>query len=139
MPIFYSLIARNNDTILVESNMSSGNYPQLTVKYLKSNKAGDGFKTFASQEYVTLSVWIIMNSYSYYLFNEKPLTYLCLCEAGFSKTKCLTFLKDIRNQFMQMTSEDEREYTMAYGLNQRFENIMSERIVIFGWNCGDMK
>lgn len=66
------------------------------------------------------------------------MTYLCLCESGFSKTKCLTYLKDIRNKFVQMTSEDEREHAMAYGLNQRFENIMAERIVIFEWICGDI-
>lgn len=50
MPIFYSLVARNNETILVEANTSSGNYPQVTMKYLKSNKSGDGYKTFANQE-----------------------------------------------------------------------------------------
>ena len=51
MPIFYALIARNNDTPLVQADLSTGNYPQITLKYLKGNKSGDGFKTFANQEY----------------------------------------------------------------------------------------
>lgn len=50
MSIFYSLIARNNDTILAEADVSSGNYPQVTLKVLKNNKTGTGFKTFANQE-----------------------------------------------------------------------------------------
>ena len=50
MPIFYSLIARDNTSILVQADISKGNYPQLTMKYLKSNNYGDGFKTFSNQE-----------------------------------------------------------------------------------------
>jgi len=51
MTIFYSLIARNNDVILVEADTSSGNYPQITLRILKSNDdSGDGFKTFSNSE-----------------------------------------------------------------------------------------
>jgi len=116
MPIFYSLIVRNNDIPLVQADLSSGNYPQLTLKFLKSNKSGDGFKTFASQDYV------------YYMYNERPYTYLCLCEAGFSKFKCLTFLKDIRDQFVRTFADDERGAAIAHGLSRSFETVLRDRM-----------
>jgi len=119
MPIFYSLIVRDNDTPLVQADLSSGNYPQITLKYLKSNKSGDGFKTFANQDYV------------YYMLNERPYTYLCLCEAGFSKFKCLTFLKDIREQFVRTFTDDQRGVAIAHGLSKHFETIMKDRMKYF--------
>jgi len=114
MPIFYSLIAKDNDVILVEADTSSGNYPQITLKVLKTNAYGNGFKTFANSEY------------TYYLYNESPFTYLCLCETGFSKIKSLTFLKDIRDKFMQQFTIEQRESAITYSLNNRFERILKE-------------
>jgi len=50
MSIFYSLIAKDNDVILVEADTTSGNYPQVTLKVLKTNGSGNGFKTFVNSE-----------------------------------------------------------------------------------------
>jgi hypothetical protein len=50
MSIFYALIAKKNSTILVDADLSSGNYPQLTIKVLERNKLTPGLKTFVSQE-----------------------------------------------------------------------------------------
>jgi len=51
MTIFYSLIARDNDVILVEADTSSGNYPQITLRILKTNdESENGFKTFSNAE-----------------------------------------------------------------------------------------
>jgi len=63
------------------------------------------------------------------MYNERPYTYLCLCEAGFSKFKCLTFLKDIRDQFVRTFTDDERGVAIAHGLSRSFETILRDRMV----------
>jgi len=72
----------------------------------------------------------LINSYVYYMYNERPYTFLCLCEAGFSKFKCLTFLKDIRDQFVRSFTDDERGGAIAHGLSRSFETILKDRMVI---------
>lgn len=51
MPIFYSLIARDASVTLVEADSLSGNYPQITLKVLKENASGSGFKVVSNSEY----------------------------------------------------------------------------------------
>mmetsp|Transcript_24076 Transcript_24076/g.21132 ORF Transcript_24076/g.21132 Transcript_24076/m.21132 type:complete len:144 (+) Transcript_24076:51-482(+) len=119
MSIFYSLIARNNDTILCEADVSSGNYPQVTLKVLRSNKMSPGFKTFASADYV------------FYILNEPPYSILCLTESDFSKVKALTFLKELKDSFMQKFSHSERESAIAYSFNSKFESYMKDRMSYF--------
>jgi len=70
------------------------------------------------------------SSYVYYMLNERPYTYLCLCEAGFSKYKCLTFLKDIREQFVRTFTDEQRGVAIAHGLSKHFETVMKDRMVV---------
>jgi len=70
-----------------------------------------------------------MPRYTYYLLNEPPFTYLCLAKTGFSKLKCLSYLKDIRDQFNTLPSID-RETTIAYGLNSKLEVAMKQKMVM---------
>ena len=64
------------------------------------------------------------------MLNERPYTYLCLCEAGFSKYKCLTFLKDIREQFVRTFTDEQRGVAIAHGLSKHFETVMKDRMVV---------
>ena len=119
MPLFYSLISRDNDTILAETDPSLGNHLRLSLKVLHFNKLEDGSKIFSNKEN------------SYYLFNEGRFSYLCVCEVNYSRLRCLAYLKDLKMYFRKQIAFIERDNLLSNALNSHMKEYMKERMKFY--------
>lgn len=115
MSIFYVLIAKGNDMILVDYSEYSGNFFQVTIDVMKRIES-DSRKTFELSEYL------------FHYVNEDGLTVLCMTNKQFQKKNAFAFLADVRKRLYDSYSPHELQNAKAYGL-KTFTSSLKEKVV----------
>eukprot|EP01017_Pseudomicrothorax_dubius_P045046 TRINITY_DN7716_c0_g1_i1.p1 TRINITY_DN7716_c0_g1~~TRINITY_DN7716_c0_g1_i1.p1 ORF type:complete len:229 (-),score=65.65 TRINITY_DN7716_c0_g1_i1:83-769(-) len=116
--IYYTLIARGADTVLVEVMNASGNFPQITRNLLKKIEQNTRrtilYNVNPGQEY------------HFHYINENSFTYLCMTESSFSKRAAVAFLECVREEFLRLP-EAQRTKGIDYSLNDQLGPFIKDK------------
>ena len=115
MSIFYVLIAKRNDMILVNYTEYSGNFEQITIDLMKRIEP-ETKKTFELSDYL------------FHYINEDSLTILCMTSKDMQKKLSFAFLADVRKRLFDFYSPHELQNAKAFGL-KTFASELKEKVV----------
>eukprot|EP01017_Pseudomicrothorax_dubius_P030020 TRINITY_DN3699_c0_g1_i8.p1 TRINITY_DN3699_c0_g1~~TRINITY_DN3699_c0_g1_i8.p1 ORF type:complete len:213 (+),score=41.09 TRINITY_DN3699_c0_g1_i8:103-741(+) len=112
--IFYALIARDRETVLVETINAAGNFPQVTRTLLPKLERG-------------VKQSLRYGEYSFFYRDEGRFTFLCLAEAGFPSRAAFVLLEEMRVEFSKLPPQLTEG--IDYSLNSKLGNFLRERSV----------
>ena len=115
MSIYYVLVAKKNDMILVDYTEYSGNFQQITIDLMKRIEP-DTKKTFELSDYL------------FHYINEDDLTILCMTSKETQKKISFAFLTDVRKRLLEVYSPRELQNAKAFGL-KTFTHELKEKTV----------
>jgi len=137
MSIFYTVIARVdtpdpesglNIHILAEVDESSGNYPQITREIILKNLPKSDRAAFNYQE-----------KYVFHILCDQGYVYVSLTEQQYSKQRAQVFLNEVKDSFCSKFTTDIRGRAISFSLNDRFSNVISEKMKYYNENTLDPK
>ena len=103
MSIYYVLVAKRNDMILVDYTEYSGNFQQITIDIMKRIEP-DTKKTFELSDYL------------FHYINEDQLTIMCMTSNQTQSRLAFTFLADVRKRLLESYNTYELENAKAFAL-----------------------
>ena len=115
MSIFYVLVAKRNDMILVDYTEYSGNFQQITIDIMKRIEP-DTKKTYELSDYL------------FHYINEDQLTVMCMTSKQTQSRLAFTFLADVRKRLFEVYNSYELENAKAFGL-KTFSPELKEKMV----------
>ena len=115
MSIFYVLIAKRNDMILVDYTEYSGNFQQITIDLMKQIQPETN-KTYELADYL------------FHYINEDGLTVLCMTSKDIQKKLAFAFLVDVRKRLFDFYAPHELQNARAFGL-KTFQSELKEKVV----------
>jgi len=116
--IFYSLIARNRKTVLVEYTPVHGNFQQVTRTIVSKIKPN----TRQSYDY--------SSTYMFHYINENNTTFLCLAHAGYKPELAYQYLDDIKSKFEAQYDQETIHSSIDFAMNNRFRSVLKNRMVM---------
>lgn len=120
MSIYYVLVAKRNDMILVDYTEYSGNFQQITIDLMKRIEP-ETKKTFELSDYL------------FHYINEEGLTVLCMTAKETSKKLAFSFLADVRKRLYDFYSPHELQNAKAFGL-KTFGSELKEKVHYYNKN-----
>jgi len=115
MSIYYVLIAKRNDMILVDYTEYSGNFQQITIDLMKQITP-DTNKTYELADYL------------FHYINEDSLTVLCMTSKDINRKLAFAFLVDVRKRLFDFYAPHELQNARAFGL-KTFSSELKEKMV----------
>jgi vesicle-associated membrane protein 7 len=115
MSIYYVLVAKRTDMILVDYTEYSGNFQQITIDLMKRIEP-ESRRTFELSEYL------------FHYINEDSLTILCMTSKEIQKKLAFAFLADVRKRLFDFYSPHELQNAKAFGL-KTFGAELKEKVV----------
>lgn len=115
MSIYYVLVAKKTDTILVDYTEYSGNFQQITIDLMKRIEP-ETKKTFELADYL------------FHYINEDSLTILCMTSKEIQKKLAFAFLADVRKRLHDTYQPHELIAAKAFGL-KTFQTDLKEKLV----------
>jgi vesicle-associated membrane protein 7 len=94
MSIYYVLIAKRNDMILVDYTEYSGNFQQITIDLMKQIQP-ESNKTYELADYL------------FHYINEDSLTVLCMTSKEINRKLAFAFLVDVRKRLFDFYAPHE--------------------------------
>ncbi|KAK2707560.1 vesicle-associated membrane protein 7-like [Artemia franciscana] len=118
MPILYSVIARGK-IVLARFATCSGNFGEVADQILPKIDSADASKlTYGLGEYMC-----------HYIVEDK-VTYLCITDTDFERSKAFMFLNEIKKRFK--ISYGSNVYTaLPFAMNAEFSRILSSQMRFF--------
>lgn len=115
MSIFYVLVAKRSDMILVNYTEYSGNFEQITI---------DVMKHIEPETKKTLE----LSDYKFHYINDDGITVLCMTSKDAGQKLVFTFLADVRKSLLDKYNVMELQNAKAYGL-KTFTSVLKEKVV----------
>ena len=118
MSIFYVLVAKRNDMILVDFTEYSGNFQQITIDIMKRIEP-ETKKTFELSDYL------------FHYINEDQLTVMCMTSKQTQSRLAFTFLADVRKKLYEDYNSYELENAKAFGLKTFSPQLKEKMVILF--------
>lgn len=115
MSIYYVLVAKRNDMILVDYTEYSGNFQQITIDLMKQIQP-ESNKTYELADYL------------FHYINEDSLTVLCMTSKDINRKLAFAFLVDVRKRLFDFYAPHELQNARAFGL-KTFSSELKEKMV----------
>ena len=124
MSINYALIAKENNVVLTEASIATGNFPVITRNILNkiTRKDGNLAYTYGDKQYCIII--------------EGNLLYLCLIDLQYPRSRALEFLMEIKEIFLKRYSPEN--ITESFGLSE-FDSDLLEKINHYNQNKNNEK
>ncbi|EGR31321.1 synaptobrevin domain protein [Ichthyophthirius multifiliis] len=122
MSIVYAIIAKGNDTTLVDFSFLSANFEIITKNLLPKLQQNEKVTFEYNPEYM------------FHYINENNFTYLCISQTQFPQRIAFTFLNEIQSLFKSQFSENERLNGIQYAFKGQFEDTIKLKMVFYIYN-----
>lgn len=113
MSIYYAVVARKT-TILTKYAVYSGNFDEVTNEILRKVDR-DGKLTYTHDKYL------------FHYIASDMITYLCICDEDFPRSKAFAFLSDIMQRFGRQYGTTAKT-ALPYAMNSDFSKVLQTRM-----------
>jgi len=114
MALLYSVVSRGT-TVLAQYASCSGNFQEITEHLLSKLGTDDSKMTYTHANYL------------FHYIIEDRITYLCITEDDFERSKAFTFLADIKKRFLK-TYHARAQTALPYAMQSEFSRVLAAQM-----------
>jgi len=119
MPILFTVIARDSSTILAKHATCPGNFSEVTEQILAKISNEDSKLTYSH------------GAYLFHYIKEDSVTYLCITDDDFERSKAFMFLGEIKTRFRQTYGSSRIRDALPYAMNSDFSGLLASEMKRF--------
>ncbi|KAK2188394.1 hypothetical protein NP493_133g02049 [Ridgeia piscesae] len=123
MALLFTVIARGN-TILAKYASCAGNFSEVVEQVLARISPENGRLTYSH------------GSYLFHYITENRVTYLCITDDDYERSKAFSFLAEIRRRFVTMYS-DRAQTALPYAMNSEFSKVLAGQMRYYSSEASD--
>ncbi|XP_065058360.1 vesicle-associated membrane protein 7-like [Rhopilema esculentum] len=114
MSLLYSVIARGT-TVLAKYAACSGNFQEITEHILSKIGTEDSKMTYTHANYL------------FHYIIEKQITYLCITDDDFERSKAFSFLSEVKKRFLR-TYQARAQTALPYAMQSEFSRVLASQM-----------